>query len=162
MRVPLNLIKTGKYTTGGEFVFKNTNASYKGYYYELNDSYFIGKKFNPEAEEIIKLKDSNLLLSNAATFIYSTISGITSQQLAPKKIQSIQPNMDTDIVPVRYFVKQTNIIPSSIKEVNEDTYNSVLNNPLFQTTFVGKHNGINQSIDQANIQIPGLKSFLVG
>jgi c-di-AMP phosphodiesterase-like protein len=149
MRVPANLIQESKYTTGGEFVFKNTNTPYKGYYYNLNNSYFIGKTFDPNAEEIIKIQNSNILLSNLSTFIYSTITGITSQQLSPKKIQSIIPtSLD------RYFVKYNNII----KEVSKDTYTLVLNDPTYQTAYIDN----THPIDQADKQMPGLKTFLTG
>jgi hypothetical protein len=158
MRVPLNLIKTGKYTTGGEFVFKSTNASYKGYYYELNGSYFIGKEFKENADEIIKIKEANTLLSRASTFMYSYVSGITSQQLARDPLKSIQPNMETDVVPIRYFARKTNVIPINIKEISLETYDSVKNDPLYQTTFISKI----QSIDKADTQMPGLKLFLFG
>ena len=158
MKVPANLIESGKYTTGGEFVFKNTNTPYKGYYYILNNSYFIGKDFNVNAEEIIKIQNSNQLLSNSSTFAYSFLSGVTSQQIAPKKVQSVQSNIESDAVSVRYFVKKINISPIIIKEVNKDTYDSLKNDPFYQTTYIGP----DQNIDQANTQLPGLKAFLLG
>ena len=40
MRIPSNIIQTGKYTSGGEFVEKLTNKPYQGYYYELNGSLY--------------------------------------------------------------------------------------------------------------------------
>jgi hypothetical protein len=160
MRVPSNLIKTGKYTTGGEFVFPRTNTPYKGYYYEFNSSYFIGKEFNANAEEIIKIKETNSLLSRAATFVYSYISGVSTQQLQTPKITSVQ-NIPRN-QEYRLFCKQINISPETIKEIDEPTYLSLQNVPLFITTFIGTYDGVYQNVDQANTQLPGLKSFLLG
>ena len=43
MIVPNNIIQTGKYTSGNEFVYKLTNAFYQGYYYILDNSYYFFK-----------------------------------------------------------------------------------------------------------------------
>ena len=71
---------------------------------------------------------------------------------SPKGPTSLPPQS----TPTRYFIRKTNISPITIKEVSENTYSNFINDPLYQTTYVGP----NQSIDQANNQLPGLKVWL--
>ena len=105
MRIPANIIETGKYTSGGEFVYKTTQAPYQGYYYIINDRYFVGKEYKADAEEIIQIKESNTLLYRLATAAFSLASGITSQNLKIPKISSIQSNIDRSVLSksVPYF-----------------------------------------------------------
>lgn len=156
MRVPKNIIQTGQYTSGKEFVYKKTQAPYKGYYYSLNDSYYVGKEYKEKADELIKIAQSNALLNNSSTALFSAISGITSQMLRPANTPAIQSNIESNNVPVRYFMRQVNIQPVTIKEISKPVYDSLQGNPLYQTTFVSK----DQNIDQADRQLPGLKAFL--
>lgn len=156
MRVPANIIETGKYTSGGEFVTQKTQKPYQGYYYIINDRYFAGKEYKSDAEEIIQVKESNTLLYRLATAAFSLASGITSQSLRTPKISSIQPNIEGSSVSVRYFSQQTNVKPILIKEISKETYDSLQGNALYRTTFIGPE----QSIDQAEKQMPGLKTFL--
>ena len=47
MYYPKSQVKTNLYTNGGEYVVFNTNASYKGYYYQTsNEEYFSGRNPN--------------------------------------------------------------------------------------------------------------------
>jgi hypothetical protein len=158
MKIPKNVIQTGKYTSGGEFYFKITQAPYKGYYYILNDSYYVGKEYSENASEIIKIQQTNNMLFRGSTAIFSVISGITSQMLKPPKVTSVQSNVESNSISERYFSSQINVKPTLIKEINKDTYDSLQENPLYQTTFIGP----TQSIDQAEKQLPGLKTFLLG
>jgi hypothetical protein len=158
MKIPKNIIQTGKYTSGGEFYFKITQAPYKGYYYILNDSYYVGKEYSENASEIIKIQQTNNMLFRGSTAIFSVISGITSQMLKPPKVTSVQSNIESNSISERYFSSQINVKPTLIKEINKDTYDSLQENPLYQTTFIGP----TQSIDQAEKQLPGLKTFLLG
>jgi hypothetical protein len=158
MKIPKNIIKTGKYTAGEEFYIKETQAPYKGYYYILNNSYYAGKEYNEKAPEIIKIQQANTMLFRGSTAIFSIISGITSQMLKAPKVTSVQPNTESNSVPERYFSSQVNIKPTIIKEISKDTYDSLQGNPLYQITFIGP----TQSIDQAEKQLPGIKAFLIG
>ena len=158
MRVPKNIIETGKYTTGGELVYKETQASYKGYYYILSNRYFVGKEYIANAPELIKIQQSNTLLYRPSTAIFSAVSGVTSKSLRSPKVASIQPNIESNPTPVRYFSQQVNVKPIIIKEISKETYDSLQGNSLFTTTFVGP----TQNIDQAEKQIPGLRAFLEG
>lgn len=157
MVIPSNTIQSGKYTSGNEFVYKKTNAPYQGYYYILNNLYYVGKKYDPKAPEIVPLSKANPLLSNPNTATYAYLSGTSLQSLQTPKIVSIQPNIESSPVPVRYFCKQVTK-PLLIKETNKETYDNIKSNPMFQSTFIG--NG--KTIDQAEKELPGLKTFLGG
>ena len=76
--------------------------------------------------------------------------------LRPANTPAIQSNIESNNVPVRYFMRQVNIQPVTIKEISKPVYDSLQGNPLYQTTFVSK----DQNIDQADKQLPGLKAFL--
>ena len=158
MRIPKNIIETDKYTTGGELVYKETQTSYKGYYYILNNRYFVGKEYIVNAPELIKIQQSNTLLYRPSTAIFSAVSGITSKSLRSPKVSSIQPNIGNNPTSTRYFSQQINVKPITIKEISKETYDSLQGNSLFTTTFIGP----TQNIDQAEKQMPGLKAFLIG
>ena len=102
MKIPKNRIKF-KYSSGKEFVYKITQTPFQGDYYVINNSYYVGKEYNSQAPELIKLEQSNTLLFNKATAIFSLISGITSQVLKKPEINSIQPDIENKEIPVRYF-----------------------------------------------------------
>jgi hypothetical protein len=98
------------------------------------------------------------MLFNPSLAIFSVISGVTSQTLQSPKVTSVQSNTESNSIPERYFSSQVNIKPTVIKEISKDTYDSLQGNTLYQTTFIGP----TQSIDQAEKQLPGLKAFLEG
>ena len=156
MKIPANVIETGKYTSGGEFVYKTNQTPYKGYYYILSNRFFAGKEYSADAQEIIQIKESNTLLYRLATAAFSLASGITSQSLRQKPVPSLQTNIEGTPTPIRYFSRKVNIKPITIKEISKETYDSLQGDSLYQTTFVGP----NQSIDKAEKQMPGLKAFL--
>ena len=158
MKIPANVIETGKYTSGGEFVYKSNQSPYKGYYYILNDRFFEGKEYKADAQEIIQIKESNTLLYRLATAAFSLASGITSQSLRQRPVPSVQSNIEGVFTPIRYFSRKVNIKPTVIKEISKETYDSLQGDPLYQTTFVGP----DQSIDQAEKQMPCLKAFVEG
>jgi hypothetical protein len=158
MKIPKNIIKTGKYTSGGEFYFKITQAPYKGYYYILNNSYYVGKEYSENAPEIIKIQQTNTMLFRDPTAIFSAISGITSQTLKSPKVTSVQPNTESTLKPIRYFSSYINVKPTIIKEISKSAYKLLKKVPLCRTTFIGP----TQSIDQAEKELPGLKTWLLG
>jgi hypothetical protein len=172
MRVPKNIIQTGKYTSGNEFVEEKTNKPYQGYYYELNGSLYTGKEYSIDAIKIIKKQDQNQLYNSSNTAMFSLVSGITSQQLSTPSINSISDsrgdtllstnrrNVPVATSPPKFYVQKINVNPIIIKEVDEKSYISVRGNPLYKTTYTGIYNNINQTIEQAEKQIPGLTAFL--
>lgn len=155
MIIPSNIIQK-KYTSGGEFVSKQTNIVYKGYYYILNNTYYAGKEYAPNSPEIIKISQYNKLLNNQETAIYSAITGLTSDQLKePTDLISTYDEKEL----TRYFYKKvTDVNPIIIKETNKETYDRLKNNPSYQTTFF---NNI-KKLDEAEKEMPGLKLFLRG
>ena len=163
MRIPSNIIQTGKYTSGGEFVEELSNKPYQGHYYELNGSLYTGKEYSVNAVKIIKKQDQNQLYNNSNTAVFSFMSGITSQQLSSVIVKG-NPFTDGtahgDIV--SFYSRQLNINPIIIKNIDEKTYLSLQGNPLYKTTFIGNYNDVNQNENQAYSQMPGLKTFLEG
>jgi hypothetical protein len=171
MKIPKNIIQTGKYTSGNEFVEEKTNKPYQGYYYELNGLLYTGKEYSIDAIKIIKKQNQNQLYNSSNTALFSLVSGITSQQLSTPSINSISDskgdgllsnNQSTVFVTYtpKFYVQKINVNPIIIKEVDEKSYISVRGNPLYKTTFTGIYNNINQTTDQAEKQIPGLTAFL--
>ena len=158
MKVPKNKIKEGKYTSGGEFMDVSTNTPYKGYYYEMNGAQYAGKTFDPKATKLSPIKDQNKLFNSASTAIFSLISGITSQAISSASVSGKPVNTSDKPSVVRYYAKKMNVQPIAIREVDENTFKSLQTDPLYQTTFVGN----NQNVDQAEKQMPGIKSFLQG
>lgn len=156
MRIPNNIIKV-KYTSGNEYVLKLTNNTYyTGYYYEMNAKFFIGKKFDINAKELIKINKSNKR-PDQNSIIFDAISGIKSQQIQ-KPVLSNNNSQNY----ITFYCKKINEQNILIKKIDEDTYLSLQNNPLYQTTYIGIYNKKEQNIEEANKHIPGLKIFLLG
>lgn len=162
MKIPSNIIITGKYTIGDEFVLPNTNEPYTGYYYEINGSFFQGKSFNANAPKIIRKQDSNKLLDDPKTKTYAELANVTSQQLSSPEYTHLPFSKlgasDYGEDGVRYFIKQLNLSPILIREVNATAFQSLINNSLYQTLAV---DGANLSrLDELDKIMPGLKAFL--
>ena len=151
VRIPSNLITTNKYTIGNEYLVESTHKEYKGYYYELNGTAFAGKEFDPNAPMLISVSSSevNDLLVNPETAVYGSISKVNINNAIFTPIPSIQAKDK-----IRYFCRQVNIQPVTIREIDEETYNKLQQNPLFQTA------STQQTEDQAEAQLPGLKEWL--
>jgi len=162
IRIPKNQTVESKYTSGKEYMFASTQNEYKGYYYEMNGKAFAGEKFNPGDPEIIKIKSDNynMLLGKASTYLYGLVSKVKlPNNKKPVSIPtSINPNLVN--VGVKFYCQKINQTPIIIKEIDEDTYISLQKNPLYKTTFIGTYNNINQSVDDAEQQMPGMKIFL--
>ena len=167
-KIPLNAI-TIKYTSGKEFVNIKTNAPYTGNYYNFNNKIYAGKEYNPADSELVKIQDSNKLLNNPQTVIFSLISGISSQQLQKPSITSI-PNKGKGITSdtPRFFCRNITQKDIIIKEIDETTYNSLKTNPLYQTTSVifspspGYERGLPSNLEQAEKELPSITIFLAG
>ena len=163
MGVPKNNIIAGKYTSGGEFVILSTNAPYQGYYYELNNKFYSGKEYSPTAPEIIRIQspEKNRLLNSLPTAIYSLVSGVTSKSISTPPVNVIPSETNTKInKSVRFFCKKIN--SDIIKEIDEQTYKSLQNQPIYQTTYIGVYLDKAQSMEQAESQLSGVKAFLAG
>ena len=164
VRVPQNQIIESKYTSGNEYMFAKTYKEYKGYYYEMSGKQFAGKEFNVNNPEIIKIdnKSNNKLKFNPLTYVYGAISGVN---LVSSTVSSI-PNSNNSSTNagieniVKFYCKKINQQPIIIKEISEDTYKSLQSDPLYQTTYVGVYQNRNQTPDDAEKKIPGIKAFL--
>ena len=163
MGVPKSNIVTGKYTSGGKFVELSSNTPYQGYYYELNNKFYSGKEYSPTAPEIIQIQspEKNRLLNSLPTAIYSLVSGVTSKSISTPPVNVIPSETNTKInKSVRFFCKKIN--SDIIKEIDEQTYKSLQNQPIYQTTYIGVYLDKAQSMEQAESQLSGVKAFLAG
>jgi len=161
LKIPQNQIIESKYTIGKEYMFVSTQNEYQGYYYELNGKLFAGKEFNPNNPEIIKIQSSrfNKLLSNLSTYTYGKLSGVNiSSNIVNSLPKSDNPNASS--IETKFYCSKINVSPTIIKEISEDNYKTIQNDPIYKTTYVGIYNNKVQSIDDADKQIPGLKTFL--
>lgn len=158
--IPKNSIAI-KSTPGGEYVELRTNTSYKGYYYEYKNKIYAGKEFVISGSvELVGVNDTNKLLNNSSTSIYSFASGLTSQILQTPTINSINISNDVhaDNSVTHFYYKKYN--DNIIKEIDENTYLNLKNNPLYLTTYTGPYNGTTQTYNQADKQLPGLDIFV--
>lgn len=160
MRVPSNIIET-KYTSGNEFVFAFNYKYYQGYYYEINGKTFAGKEFDVNAPELIKAdsKEINSLLTNPKTLIYGSLSKV---KLNNTNVKGVVPqdahNVNVDLV--SFYCKKINVNPVLIRQINEQTYYALKNDPLYIVTYIGNYKGIDQNIYDASKQIPELIDWL--
>jgi hypothetical protein len=160
IKIPKNTISY-KYTSGGEYVFKDSNIIYKGYYYEINGKFFNGRDFDINASELIKITSNgiNPLLKNLTTFLYGTLSS-NNQNIQSSKINSlandINPNLDQSGEKT-YYSRKINEIPYSIKQIDKITYDNIKSNPLYKTVELNKNYS---NLEQSEQIIPGLKKFL--
>jgi hypothetical protein len=162
MRIPSNIIET-KYTSGNEFVFDYNYKYYQGYYYEFNGKYFAGKTFNTNAPKLVKANstDINPLLTDPKTFIYGSLSKVKLNNSIPTSIIN-KSNINGGI---RYFSKKINSNPILIREIDKNTFDKFQNNPYYQVISIefpeGGYFGNQKSLDDAEKQMPGIKSFII-
>jgi hypothetical protein len=156
MRIPSNIIQTGKYTIGKEFIDKKTHKFYQGYYYEINGRWFAGKEFNNNAPEIIKISSlaSNSLFS-LGLMLFKKFSKLN---IDPNKPSSFFYNYQDNI---RYFLSKNNVFPISITEVNEETFKKFKNNPIYSSAILTYDGGFNNvELKEAEKKIPGITTFV--
>lgn len=164
MVIPKNQISYN-YTIGGEYILKSNYQDYQGHYYEIGETKYAGKEFNINSPILIRKNsiDIDPLLANPSSSLYAKITG----RVLPKtKVTSLPYNTsaefqsnDLENPPPSFYIKKINEIPSTIKQVDEKTYLSAQNNPLYQRTFIGTYKGVTQSYSTAESQLPGLKDF---
>jgi len=160
MRVPANTIEI-KYTSGDEFVFSFNYKFYQGHYYEFNDKFFAGKEFNIYASELVKAnsKEINTSLTNPKTFIYGSFTKIPPKS-SPKLISIAKTDLDVDTEGVEtYYAKKINVNPPAIKEIDKKTFDQLQQDPFYQVISLKPDRS---NLDQADQQMPGLKTWLLG
>lgn len=166
MRIPSNIVVTGKYTIGKEYMYLNSYKEYQGYYYELNNKIFAGEKFSTNSPELIKIESDkvNTLLTRAATYTYGFLSKIK----IPNNIVSASPQENSNSydkggeVFLKFYCKKNNINPILIKQIDEKTYFNLKNDPIYQTIYIGTFKNKTITPDQAYSQMIGLKEFVEG
>ena len=172
LRIPKNQIQEKKYTNGKEYMFETTYREYKGYYYEVNGRLFAGEEVTTNSPILIPIKSPNVnsLLTNASTYVYGVISNF---KLKNTKVTGI-PKLDIDntVAPgvtlpegkvgdtSLNFYCQSSIDPSKIKEIDENTFKTLQEDPLYKTSFVGTYNNITQTLNQAEKQISNITLFV--
>jgi hypothetical protein len=162
IRIPLNQIVTSKYTIGKEFMYESTYKEYQGFYYEFNNKFFTGREFNINSPELIKINSDNvnILKQNPKTKRYSAVS---NQKIYKENKIVSQPTggntPEANLDEINFYCKKINT--NVIKRIDGETYTLLQNNSLYQTTFVGKYNGQDQSLALAEIQIPGILDWVV-
>ena len=165
MRIPSNIITENQYTAGKEYMYLATYKEYIGYYYIANDRYFTGKTYNSNSSsfELIKIEkeNTNLLLTQASTYIYGLISKVKINNPSPSSIISTG-NINGG---TRYFSKQTNTTPILIREISKDTFKQFQNNSFYQVISIdfpeGGYFGNQKNLDDAEKQMPGIKAFIL-
>ena len=164
MKIPSNIISTSQYTSGKEFMYVSSYKEYIGYYYILNDRYFTGKEYNITSLELIKinLQNTNILLTQSPTYIYGLLSGVNIIKNNVKASNLITTNKDYEQgFRIRYFVKQLNVTPILIKEVNKETFEKLQTDPFYQTIQIKDYfTFTEEELNLLDKRMPGLKVFL--
>ena len=165
IRIPQNIIVESKYTSGNEYIIIDTNIIYKGYYYEINGKIFAGKEFDINAIELQKLlpKNINPFLLQVSSYVYGKLSNVKLNNTLPISTinQPTQEDYDRGYS-IRYFYKKINTTPIIIKETNQENYNLLINDPLYQVALIkwGTLKINDTNLTQAEQQMPGLEAFL--
>ena len=166
MRIPSNIIIAESYTIGKEFVFESTYKEYQGYYYELNNKFFVGREFNPNAPLLLKLgsPEINPLKLNPAT---STYANLTKVKISNNTINSF-PQINSNSydkggeVFLKFYCKKNDVNPILIKQIDEKTYFNLENDPMYQTIYIGTFKDNIITPDEAYSKMIGLKEFIEG
>jgi hypothetical protein len=172
MRIPKNQIKENQYTTGNEFVEKESFKPYKGYYYILSgNKFFSGKTYDVRAIEIIKQSPQTAKVStftgDSLKYFFNAPTLIKNLMSKPSVVKGINPNIpvstSTNETISRYFIKQQNVSPILIKEVNEETFNNTTD-PIYIKAILkwNSQTGFNKSEVEAfdKSYMIGIKDFL--
>jgi len=159
MRAPKNIAKVN-YTSGEKYLDSNYNP-YTGYYCEVKGKAYPGKVYTGRSKQLILA--SSLVKNNKVNGYYFNINDVIPEE-------DEEGNISTDEKFVlRYFIKYIHTIPVYIKEINIDTYNSVKNNPLYQTVVLNcdvtgafrKGGTFNiDEVEQADKKMSGIKLYL--
>lgn len=135
MFYPKNKIKTGLYTSGGEYKVISTNKMYIGYYFTtFDDKIFTGKEPSINSEELIKTTSSAKKASHIQNSLYD-MSKKSSKTPEVSYVPYLPNPQNEDYIRGyidRYFIKRINGDADTIVELSENDYNSLINNSLYQ------------------------------
>lgn len=164
MQIPSNIILSSQYTAGNEFIYASSYLPYQGYYYELNNKFFVGKTFNTSAPELLKLNSNNLnpLLTQSSTFTYGKLSKEKITQTEVKSFPFNPTNKDFEQgFQIRYFAKKLNTTPFFIQEINKEDFKNLQTNPLYQILEIEyKFDYSETDLLLFDQKMPGLKEYL--
>jgi hypothetical protein len=166
MRLPKSQLTENQHTSGNEFIDTSNNKPYSGYYFIASGRYFIGKTFNLTAIELKRITPTEAINLNIINNLPSTLPSSISSKIAASvtstnsTVVGISPNSSAGNF--RYFSKQTNISPTIIKEVSQDTFNSIKSNSLYETLAISSNNIYVDSpvVNEAEKTFSGIKLFL--
>ena len=174
MRVPKNKIKENQYTSGNEFVEKESFRPYKGYYYIIDgNKYYSGKTFDLKAIELTKnspqtAKVKSFTGNSLKYFLLAATPAVKGVMSKPSNVSGINSNIAIDTTGEnkttnRFFIKKSNENPILIKEVNEETYNNTtdpiyIKATLSWNTQTGFNSGEVDALDKTSMS--GIKAFV--
>ena len=167
MRIPSNIIETGKYTVGKEFISTSDNKEYQGYYYQIGDRYFAGKVFDNKSPELKKIDDDYFIFLN----IDKEYGKLT--KLDPKSVQIPKTIHNPDLSAkdaegedfLTYYAKKLNYYPILIREINKETYLELQSSNTWQVislvTTQGDGGMSIEEINRAEREMPGMRAWLL-
>jgi hypothetical protein len=97
MRVPLSKIKSGLYTAGNEYVYKEDKKPYTGYYYQIYGKAYAGKTYDPDATPV-ELETKKKAINNPNSFLYNALIG--AQQAVNNPIP-VKPTKSQDLASIQ-------------------------------------------------------------
>jgi len=165
IRIPKNQILFN-YTSGKEYLVLSTQKEYQGYYYEVNGKFFSGKEFNVSSPEIIKISSNKVdkFKQDPATSTYSKISKV---KIPNPEIKSYDTTLKAEQFEAvtQYFISNTTIKPTLIKQVNKETYDSLKNNPIYKRTTLTLYPGTDSGypsgdLDKAEKELSGIRLYV--
>lgn len=166
MRIPSNIIDTGKYTIGKEFINTSDKKEYQGYYYQVGDRYFAGKSFSQNAPELKKVTDNSFYFDNINKEYSSLTKVDPSTIIVPKTIH----NRDMSQKDAQgqyyytYYAKKINSNPILIREIDKETYLELQNKGIWQVISIITTQGDgyidSDELDRAEKEMPGIKTWI--
>ena len=115
--IPSSKYTEPKYTPGGEFVNKNTQQDYKGFYIEASrGKYYAGKSPQQGGAEILKAQTEGLVNKGAKASLFTLLSILSKGFFKPSTSSVDRDNGVT----TRYFIQDKN--NNKITETDKNTY----------------------------------------
>jgi len=159
MKVPSNIISENLYTIGKEFVYASSYKEYQGYYYIINDNFFAGTEFDPNAPRLLKLNsnDINPLKLNPFTSTYANLKNLN---LSDNKIPSVP--LEFGEGGIRYLAKQLNFTPVRIIFTTKEAFENSNKYSRYIFTSISYSPEFGFKITEENRQaIPEIDAFLL-
>jgi hypothetical protein len=173
-RTPKNRIRTGKYTSGNEYVIASSGVEYTGYYYVKNGIVYAGKDETTYQQPILlELAPINFMADVINTTGFFTdaynfaISNLETAKTIANKVfpsvtvqQSVSSSMPIKLG-IRNYVQRIN--ENIIKEINSDdsTLAKLQKDPTYKVISINfSSTDVEQQITEAEKTIPGIRTFV--